>query len=120
MAKPSIRKINFSAAFMAGYNNPKIEVLTLVTDDSTTVAIDYPDYREISSLLRGGRVPLLLVTTTAREDGLLLQLNNYSTTDQIISFANTYMESSVAGLVIQVDFSLGKTPVIHKFFLDKT
>ena len=119
MANPSQPKINFSAAFMAWYNNPKIAVLTLVTDDNHTV-IDYPAYGKILRLLRSGRVPILLVTSASREDGQLLQLNAYSSSDRMRSFSSTYLESSVAGQVTEVVFRHGKPPVIHSFHLDKT
>ena len=109
--------INFAAANMAGYNNPNIEVLPLVTDGGNTI-IDYPDYGKILKILRSGRVPILHITSTGREYGQLLQLNTYSTPNQMISFIHSYLVSSDTGLLTQVDFRPDKPPVINMFPLN--
>ena len=117
MANPSGAQIKFNASFMAGYNNPEITVLTLVTDGGNTI-IDYPDYRKILRILRSGRVPILHITSTDREYGQLLQLNTYSTPNQIISFIHSYLVSSDVGVLTQVDFRPDKPPVMHTFPLN--
>lgn len=114
MANPTRPGIKFNASYMAGYNNPEITVLTLVTGNSTNPII-YPSYRDILALLKSGRVPLLLVTDESRQTGYLMQLAYYSTSDRVISFTSTFAKSDVAGAVFTVDFLLGKPPVVRQF-----
>ena len=118
MANPNTPGIKFNASYMAGYNNPEITVLTLVTDNSTKPVI-YPSYGNILRLLKSGRVPLLLLTDESRQTGYLMQLAYYSTSDRVISFASTYAESNVAGVVFTIDFSVGKPPVIRQIPLQR-
>ena len=116
MANPTRPRIAFNASFMAGYNNPEITVLTLVTGNGGA-PVTYPSYQDIFKLLKSGRVPLLLVTDESRQTGTLLQLAYYSTPDGVIRFANTLAQSNVAGAVVTIDFLLGKPPVIRQLIL---
>lgn len=110
-------RISFNASLMAGYNNPEITVLTLVTNGETPTI--YPSYSRISALLKSGRVPLLLVTDESRQTGTLLQLAYYSSAPDmvVIRFASTSAQSNVAGAVITIDFLPSKPPVIKQLFL---
>ena len=54
--------INFEAANMAGYNNPKIEVFTAVVDPETQTVTSAPSKTKIKSCLNRGAIPLMLLT----------------------------------------------------------
>ena len=116
MANPNRPSIKFNASYMAGYNNPEITVLTIVTGSNGTPKI-YPSYAEIFALLRSGRVPLLLATDERRQTGTLLQLAYYSSSDSVIRFASSYAQSNVVGTVLSIDFLFGKPPVIKQLDL---
>ena len=79
--------INFAAANTAGLNNPGAEIITLVKDGSGNF-INPPSYDKMRAYLRGGEVPMLFVTTEARETGSLYQLAEYSETQNKIRFGN--------------------------------
>ena len=53
--------INFEAANMAGYNNPKIEVFQAIMDSTTHIISDAPNKQEIIRCLRRGSIPALAV-----------------------------------------------------------
>ena len=53
--------INFEAANMAGYNNPKIEVFKVVVDSNDTI-ISAPSKTEIIRCITRGSIPAILVT----------------------------------------------------------
>lgn len=53
--------INFEAANMAGYNNPRIEVFKVIMDDTTHVISDAPNKQEIIRCMRRGSIPALFV-----------------------------------------------------------
>ena len=54
--------INFEAANMAGYNNPKIEVFKAVVNPDDNTIISAPSKTEIKSCLNRGTIPLVLLT----------------------------------------------------------
>ena len=54
--------INFEAANMAGYNNPKIEVFKAVVNPDNDTIISAPSKTEIKSCLNRGAIPLMLLT----------------------------------------------------------
>lgn len=56
--------INFEAANMAGYNNPKIEVFNSIADLETNTISDAPSKTEIIRCLRRGSIPAILLTYT--------------------------------------------------------
>ena len=55
--------INFEAANMAGYNNPKIEVFTLTLNNDSEIA-EAPNQSVLSDCINRGSVPFLRITTT--------------------------------------------------------
>ena len=55
--------INFEAANMAGYNNPKIEVFKAVTDDADELA-QYPSKTDILNCIKRGALPFILLFMT--------------------------------------------------------
>ena len=54
--------INFEAANMAGYNNPKIEVFKAVVNPDNDTIISAPSKTEIKSCMNRGAIPLMLLT----------------------------------------------------------
>ena len=114
MATSQDPKITLNAAFMAGYNNPEIAVLTLVIDKSDT-PLNYPSFADIRALLRSGRVPLLLLTNESREFGNLMLLAEYSTRPGIIRFSGASAITPTRGEVTTIRFSSDKPPVINRY-----
>lgn len=79
--------INFEAANMAGYNNPKIEVFKATMDPETNKITDAPSKPEITSCLRRGSIPAILQTTPDGSESILLWFNTWATAgegDQIV------------------------------------
>ena len=54
--------INFEAAHMAGYNNPKIEVFKAVANLETNTVISAPSKTEIIRCITRGTIPAILLT----------------------------------------------------------
>ena len=50
--------INFEAANMAGYNNPKIVVLNAKVQGLETV-VSAPKYADITNIFKSGRIPII-------------------------------------------------------------
>ena len=55
--------INFEAANMAGYNNPKIEVLKAIINYETNVITEAPSKTEIIRCLNRGSIPAIMCAT---------------------------------------------------------
>ena len=66
--------INFEAANMAGYNNPKIEVFKVTLNDEFGIA-DAPNQSVLSECINRGSVPFLHVTTAAHDSVYILPMN---------------------------------------------
>ena len=69
--------INFEAANMAGYNNPKIEVFKVIMDTATHIISDAPNKQEIIRCLRRGSIPALAVFTPDGSEMYILWMNAY-------------------------------------------
>ena len=82
--------INFEAANMAGYNNPKIEVFKATVDLTTNEISAAPSKPEIIRCLRRGSIPAILQTTPDGSRGNLLWLYTWTTDDagDSITFSN--------------------------------
>ena len=89
--------INFAAANMAGYNNPKIEVFRAVLDDSGGGTLtQYPDKSIILKCLSRGSVPVIMLRYSTAGFLLLLSDWNTSETGTIINFTTpTGISSSI-------------------------
>ena len=74
--------INFEAANMAGYNNPKIEVFKVVANLETIAITSAPSKSEIKSCLNRGAIPTILLTTPAGSESNLLQIYALVTTTE--------------------------------------
>ena len=72
--------INFAAANMAGYNNPKIEVFKAIMDLGTNTISDAPSKTEIIRCLQRGSIPSIMSTTPDGSESNLLWLYTWATT----------------------------------------
>ena len=69
--------INFEAANMAGYNNPKIEVFTAVLGETGASLTQYPNKDTILNCISRGSIPVILLRVEAA--GFILLLSNWDT-----------------------------------------
>ena len=65
--------INFEAANMAGYNNPKIEVFTLTFNDNSEL-VGAPKNSVLSDCINRGSVPFLQLASTDRNSIYILPI----------------------------------------------
>lgn len=70
--------INFEAANMAGYNNPKIEVFkaTLENDGNADKIVEYPPQPTIVECINRGSIPFILLDNAG--SAFLLSLHSIS------------------------------------------
>lgn len=82
--------INFEAANMAGYNNPKIEVFEATMDPATGKISDAPSKPELLRCLRRGSIPGIILSAPGGSNSSLLWLYTWTTTEEgdTIDFAN--------------------------------
>lgn len=82
--------INFEAANMAGYNNPKIEVFKAIIDIGTNAISDAPRITEIIRCLNRGSIPAILCTDTNGSVEYLLWVLSWGTDNEgdTIMFGN--------------------------------
>ena len=82
--------INFEAANMAGYNNPKIEVFKAIIDFTTNAIIEAPSKTEVINCLSRGAIPAIMQTTPDRSEGNLLWVYTWATAPEgdTIMFGN--------------------------------
>ena len=99
--------INFEAANMAGYNNPEIEIVNLVTDNEGNV-INPPTYEIISKILRRGVIPFLAVTDASRIMYYALSLSYCSSS--LITFSCITQSSTTQGSMLAEFISVKFTP----------
>lgn len=64
--------INFEAANMAGYNNPRIEVFEAIVNLNTNAISDAPSKAEIIRCLHRGSIPAILCASPDGSEGHLL------------------------------------------------
>ena len=64
--------INFEAANMAGYNNPRIEVFKAIIDFTTNAIIEAPSKTEVIRCLHRGSIPAIMCTSPDGSLGNLL------------------------------------------------
>ena len=83
--------INFEAANMAGYNNPRIEVFTAIYSAGGSSLIDFPSKSVILDCIKRGCVPVLMATDTDRTEMFILYLGTIGSNGEeyLISFNNT-------------------------------
>ena len=71
--------INFEAANMAGYNNPKIEVFAVTLNEEAAIATA-PSKSELLNCTQRGSIPFLYITDPGQETTWLLPLSHVNIT----------------------------------------
>ena len=71
--------INFEAANMAGYNNPKIEVFEATPDASGTSLVQYPAKSVILNCLSRGSLPIIMLCLETA--GYLMPISDWDTNE---------------------------------------
>ena len=84
--------INFEAANMAGYNNPKIEVFKFTMESGTLKITDAPSKSEIIRCLRRGSIPVIIMNRPDGSEQSLFRLDATMTEAEgdYIQFADSY------------------------------
>ena len=67
--------INFEAANMAGYNNPRIEVFVITLNSDTSIATA-PSKSEIINCVKRGSIPFLFMVDSEKVTSWLLHLSS--------------------------------------------
>ena len=82
--------INFEAANMAGYNNPKIEVFNAIADLTTNAITEAPSKTEIIRCLHRGSIPAIMCASPDGSEGQLLWVYVWTTGNEgdTIMFGN--------------------------------
>ena len=86
--------INFAAANMAGYNNPKIEVFEAILSASGAGLDRYPAKSVILNCISRGSIPVIILRVETA--GYLLPLNDYDS-NEIGTSINFSTISGVSG-----------------------
>ena len=69
--------INFEAANMAGYNNPKIEVFVITLDSNTNITTA-PSKSEIINCVQRGSIPFLFMDAPEMSSSWLLPVTTFN------------------------------------------
>ena len=104
--------INFEAANMAGYNNPKIEVFkAALAEDGATLA-QYPDKAAIIAAINRGSLPFILLKITTAGSVCVLPFHSWMSTEggDAIVFC---LASSIAGEYV-IQYAAGSEPPIFQ------
>ena len=109
--------INFEAANMAGYNNPKIEVFEAIYPAEGSALIDFPRKSVILDCIKRGSVPVLMASNADHTEIYILLLGSIAVSSgkYLLSFSNC-TKPSVAdppiNISIYYDFEDTATPSI--------
>ena len=77
--------INFEAANMAGYNNPKIEVFKAALAEDAKTLTQYPDKVTIMAAINRGSIPFILLNNSVMGMQCLLTLHDIILEDDSVS-----------------------------------
>ena len=93
--------INFEAANMAGYNNPKIEVFKAVPNNEGTSLDSYPAKSIILNCLSRGSFPVIMLSVGTA--GYVLPLSDWDTneTGSSINFSTLAGDSTSTKILIR-------------------
>ena len=92
--------INFEAANMAGYNNPKIEVFkAALAADGQTLA-QYPNTATIMAAINRGSIPFILLNNPVDSLLYLLTLHDVMTVEDSVAINFTAASRSVGDITI--------------------
>ena len=83
--------INFEAANMAGYNNPKIEVYKAIINFETNAITEAPSKPEIIRCLHRGSIPAMMCTSSNGDTVYLLWVSTWGSdnTGDTIMFSSS-------------------------------
>ena len=109
--------INFEAANMAGYNNPKIEVFEVIYPPEGSTLIDFPRKSVILDCIKRGTVPVLMATNTDRTEIYILYLSTLASSageKYLIAFSScSKAASEEPPIIVTVYYGLdSETPTI--------
>ena len=108
---------NFEAANMAGYNNPKIEIVTFLLNAAGDTETR-PTYETISKILKRGTIPFLSIPDPSGGAGQVLPLSYYNSSLGVITFSvitQTGATESDTMSFISVKFTHGADAPILKY-----
>ena len=88
--------INFEAANMVGYNNPKIEVFKAALAEDGGALAQYPDKVTIMAAINRGSIPFILLNNSAAGQQCLLTLHDITLVDDSVAMDFT-AASALAG-----------------------
>ena len=94
--------INFEAANMAGYNNPKIEVFGAVLAEEGKSLTQYPSESVILNCLSRGSLPVIVLRYTTA--GYLLLLSDWDDTETGTAMAFSTIASTSGSTKIKIDY----------------
>ena len=84
--------INFEAANMAGYNNPKIEVFKAIINYETNAVTDAPGKTELIRCLTRGSIPAIMCSSPNGSQVYLLWVYTWGSSNE----GDTIMFGSIA------------------------
>ena len=109
--------INFEAANMAGYNNPKIEVFTAVMGDDESTIVQYPNKTAILASINRGSIPFLMLTLANHTQKWILPIANITegSGGYSLAFGCYFPTSATEGVSFGVYYPEGAdaAPVIY-------
>ena len=102
--------INFEAANMAGYNNPKIEVFRAVLGDAggAPSLTQYPDKSIILNCLSRGSIPVIILSFIT--SGFILLLSNWDTTETGTSIIFSTPAGTASSTKIEITYPDSDNP----------
>ena len=86
--------INFEAANMAGYNNPKIEVFKAALAADRATLAQYPDKADIMAAVNRGAIPFILLNNSVMGQQVLLILHDVMLVEDSVAINFTAASAS--------------------------
>ena len=103
--------INFEAANMAGYNNPKIEVFKAVLNNEGAGLDSYPAKSIILNCLSRGSFPVIMLSVATA--GYLLPLSDWDTNEMGTSMIFSALAGASSSTKIKITYpDYGDPPTI--------
>ena len=96
--------INFEAANMAGYNNPKIEVFEATLAEDGTSLTQYPNKSIILNCLNRGSIPIIILRVGSTGDFFLLFFREWSTSETGTSIVFSTLGGPTGSMKIQITY----------------
>ena len=96
--------INFEAANMAGYNNPKIEVFKAVLAADGTTLAQYPVMSAIMAAINRGSIPIIILNLSDIA-GYLLMFSEWEINEAGVILRFSTHASTAGSTKIQITYS---------------